>query len=70
MIAESIESHQIDAHTVSQKMSRASLVPDAKMLIYSGHDSTLVPILCALGIYQGILIVDENERNKCTFTFF
>jgi hypothetical protein len=25
----------------------------AKMMIYSGHDSTLVPVLCALGIYDG-----------------
>ena len=25
---------------------------DVKMLIYSGHDSSLVPILCALGIYD------------------
>jgi hypothetical protein len=25
----------------------------AKMMIFSGHDSTLVPILCALGIYDG-----------------
>lgn len=24
-----------------------------KMMIFSGHDSTLVPILCALGIYDG-----------------
>lgn len=23
------------------------------LLIYSGHDSTLVPVLCALGIYDG-----------------
>jgi hypothetical protein len=26
-----------------------------KMLFYSGHDSTLVPVLCALGIYDGEL---------------
>ena len=25
----------------------------AKMMIFSGHDSTLVPVLCALGIYEG-----------------
>ncbi len=25
---------------------------DAKMLIYSGHDSTLVPLLCALDLYD------------------
>jgi hypothetical protein len=25
----------------------------AKMMIFSGHDSTLVPVLCALGIYDG-----------------
>ncbi len=28
---------------------------DKRMLIYSGHDSTLVPVLCALGIYDGIV---------------
>lgn len=27
----------------------------AKMMIYSGHDSTLVPVLCALGIYDGMV---------------
>lgn len=27
---------------------------DISMLIYSGHDSTLVPVLCALGIYDDI----------------
>jgi hypothetical protein len=27
---------------------------DISMIIYSGHDSTLVPVLCALGIYDGI----------------
>lgn len=25
-----------------------------RMLIYSGHDSTLVPLLCALGCYDGV----------------
>jgi len=29
-----------------------------KLLMYTGHDSTLVPLLCALGIYDG-----KNERN-------
>ena len=24
-----------------------------KMMIYSGHDSTMVPLLCALGLYNG-----------------
>ena len=28
----------------------------AKMMIYSGHDSTLVPVLCALGIYDGTIL--------------
>lgn len=29
---------------------------DKKLLIYSGHDSTLVPVLCALGLYDGRLL--------------
>lgn len=27
--------------------------PRARMLLYSGHDSTIVPLLCALGLYEG-----------------
>jgi hypothetical protein len=25
------------------------------VLVYSGHDSTLVPVLCAMGLYDGTL---------------
>lgn len=32
--------------------SRKDVAENANILIYSGHDSTLVPILCALGIYD------------------
>ena len=44
-----------DNNTASKKLrqgSRKDVVPNANILIYSGHDSTLVPILCALGIYD------------------
>ena len=32
---------------------RQAVAPDANVLIYSGHDWTLVPLLCALSIYDG-----------------
>lgn len=35
------------------RTSSLELEEHAKMMIFSGHDSTLVPVLCALGIYDG-----------------
>ena len=35
--------------------STNDMVKRPRMLIFSGHDSTLVPVLCALGIYDGNL---------------
>lgn len=32
---------------------------DKRLLIYSGHDSTLVPVLCALGLYDGMLLISN-----------
>lgn len=43
---------------------------DKRLLIYSGHDSTLVPLLCALGCYDGVwppyasFLALELVRNK------
>ena len=45
---------------------------DKKMYIYSGHDSTLVPVLCVLGIYDNIwppyssFLTIEIARSKTT----
>jgi hypothetical protein len=38
--------------------SRYRVAPLANMMIYSGHDSTLVPLLCALGIYNSKKTMD------------
>ena len=40
--------------TATSAASKLTPTPHNKaMLIYSGHDYTLVPIMCALGIYDG-----------------
>ena len=41
---------------VEPSLLRDGPIEHAKMMIYSGHDSTLVPVLCALGIYDGNFI--------------
>lgn len=40
---------------LSSSSAAAASNEHAKMMIYSGHDSTLVPVLCALGIYDGMV---------------
>jgi hypothetical protein len=35
------------------KGGRRHVSPGARMLIYSGHDSTMVPLLKAIGLYRG-----------------
>ena len=37
-----------------ESITTAAGLADVSIVIYSGHDSTLVPLLCALGIYDGI----------------
>jgi lysophosphatidic acid phosphatase type 6 len=39
---------------LESSLSESQLSCHVKMLLYSGHDSTLVPLLCALGIYDGV----------------
>lgn len=39
--------------TTDVARTEQSAAANKRMLIYSGHDSTLVPVLCALGIYDG-----------------
>ena len=34
---------------------KKDIAPSANFFVYSGHDSTVVPLLCALGIYNGKL---------------
>lgn len=49
---------------------------EPRMIIYSGHDSTLVPILCALGIYDDIwppyasYLTLETVQSKTTQKYF
>lgn len=45
---------------------RSNLAPNANMLIYSGHDSTLVPLLCALGVYDGKMCVYNYWEALCS----
>lgn len=42
------------------------------MLIYSGHDTTLVPVLSALGLYDGKFCVyyDQNRDTDCNYICF
>lgn len=42
---------------------------DTRMLLYSGHDSTLVPLLCALGIYDGTHNTRSDSSVSFIFTF-
>eukprot|EP01035_Chromulina_nebulosa_P027951 gene27951-36828_t len=39
-------------HEMSEDISQLLVNPVRKFIAYSGHDSTLVPVLCALGIYE------------------
>jgi hypothetical protein len=39
--------------TEGLKGGRRHVSPGARMLIYSGHDSTMVPLLKAIGLYRG-----------------
>lgn len=50
------EDQPINSQTPTDPLSRSENTQEhthAKIMIFSGHDSTLVPILCALGIYDG-----------------
>jgi hypothetical protein len=38
-------------YTLEERLSTSKT--NSKLLIYSGHDSTLVPLLVVLGIYEG-----------------
>ena len=51
-----------DESTESKEILRSDSVAanggaDKKLLIYSGHDSTIVPLINALGIHSGTCIV-------------
>ena len=46
------QNNQNTAVGVVERDSKRNSSPLANILIYSGHDSTLVPLLCALGIYS------------------
>jgi hypothetical protein len=50
MIREVLHDMRIDLEPSQEIFPYAS--DTAKMLLYSGHDSTLVPFLCALGVYD------------------
>lgn len=41
-----------------------------KMLIYSGHDSTMVPLLRAIGLYKGIIIIFFGDFFSAFFPLF
>ena len=55
------------------KGGRRHVSPGARMLIYSGHDSTMVPLLKAIGLYRGTGGSKEMRRNRfitCTAANF
>lgn len=41
---------------------RRHVSPGARMLIYSGHDSTMVPLLKAIGLYRGTVGREEKRQ--------
>lgn len=45
---------------VSEDLNALLANPAKKFLAYSGHDSTLVPVLCAFGIYDGDFLEEFN----------
>lgn len=47
----------------STQVQERTAAANKSMLIYSGHDSTLVPVLCALGLYDG-------EKVYCSYLLF
>lgn len=46
--------------------SRQEMAPHANVLIYSGHDSTLVPLLCAVGLYKSTY---SYSISSCFYSF-
>lgn len=59
---------------ISPKSPHGSSSADSehpKMMMFSGHDSTLVPILCALGIYDGTrLLISIQSDIICKLSSF
>lgn len=43
-----------------QKDKKMNPINNPKIFIYSGHDSTLVPLLCSLGLYEGKVISNSS----------
>jgi hypothetical protein len=42
-----------DRSALNSERVHKALREGKRMFVYSGHDSTLVPVLCALGLYDG-----------------
>ena len=55
--------HILDSSEGS-KVGRRDLSPSpgTRMLIYSGHDSTMVPLLKAIGLYKGTVLSRYNNQ--------
>jgi hypothetical protein len=53
-----------DSSTISTS-DRAAMSANKKLLIYSGHDSTLVPLLCTLGVYDGEQMHNHARHSTC-----
>jgi len=45
--------HDEAENTTSSNSTREGHIHGSKMLLYSGHDSTMVPLLGAIGLYKG-----------------
>jgi len=43
----------MDIQSVVSVDTDMSTLPQKRLMVYSGHDSTLIPMLCALGLYKG-----------------
>lgn len=61
-------------YTLEERLSTSNV--NTRLMIYSGHDSTLVPLLVVLGIYEGkksfiyIILYVYFINIFITFTFF
>jgi hypothetical protein len=55
-LSDSFDQNEIGSRDIGD--GKKDVAPLANMMIYSGHDSTLVPLLCALGIYNGKKTMD------------
>ena len=44
---------ELDGRNLESESRQPSL--GTKMILYSGHDATMVPLLCAMGLYKGSL---------------